>query len=72
MAPERLTISDLADELKHKDGKRIRAFLRRAHTRATESKGSRWGSAKDGYILTQAQTTAIRDRFTPKPEAETA
>ncbi len=66
------TITDLADELGHKDGKRIRAYLRSQHTRATESKGSRWGDAKSGYALTDKIAAAVRVRFAPKADEEEA
>ncbi len=69
---DRATITELADELGHENGKRIRAYLRSAMTRSTDAKGSRWGDAKTGYSLTKTATAAVRERFTAKPEADVA
>ncbi len=66
---ERATISELADELGHENGKRIRAYLRSAMIRSTDAKGSRWGDAKTGYSLTKTATAAVRERFATKDEA---
>lgn len=68
---DRASIADLADET-GADPKSIRHFLRSEFKRADDSKGSRWGTAKEGYSLTKAQTAAVRERFTPSDEAETA
>jgi hypothetical protein len=52
------TPSDLAAELKV-DAKRIRAYLRSAHTRNLEAKNTSWA-------LSEAQARDVRNHFTAK------
>lgn len=55
--------NDLAKELKLKDGKRIRAFLRQEFARSPDAKNSSWE-------LTQAQVDAVREKFGKKEDDE--
>lgn len=63
----RMTIAEIADET-GANPKTIRAYLRRNATRDLEVKGSRWGSAKEGYSLTVAITSQLLEHFAPEPE----
>lgn len=67
----RLTIKEI-EAATGTSGKTLRAYLRRNATRQAEAKGSRWGSAKEGYSLTAKLTAELLERFTPKPEDEAA
>ena len=69
---DRATIAELADELGHGNGKRIRAYLRSNASRTAEVKGSRWGDAKTGYALSAKLTATVRERFAATETAETA
>lgn len=71
MTAKRMTIKEITEET-GTSGKTLRAYLRRNATRQAEAKGSRWGTAKEGYSLTAKLTTELLDRFTPKPETEDA
>jgi len=70
MTANRMTIKEVAEET-GANPKTIRAYLRRNATRDLEVKGSRWGSAKEGYSLTTKVTADLLDHFTPAEETET-
>lgn len=59
---ERLSISDIAD-LTDTHEKTLRAYMRRNFKRADERKGSRWGDAKQGYILSKKMTASLVEHF---------
>jgi hypothetical protein len=59
---ERLSIEQVSERT-GADGKSIRAYLRKNFTRASEVKGSRWGDAKHGHVLTVKQTRALVEHF---------
>ena len=69
MTTKRMTIKEIT-EATGTSGKTLRAYLRRNATRQAEAKGSRWGTAKEGYSLTAKLTQELLDRFTPEPETE--
>ena len=62
-----VTPEQLAEELGLKNGKAVRAFLRKSFARAAEAKGSRWTLAANG-----PEAKAVRERFTPKPAEQKA
>ena len=69
---ERLSVSAIA-EMTDTSEKTLRAYLRRNFKRQDERKGSRWGDAKQGFILTKTQTEKLVEHFTSSTdESETA
>lgn len=67
MTTKRMTVKEIAAET-GANPKTIRAYLRRNATRDADAKGSRWGSAKEGYSLTVKLTAQLLEHFTPEPE----
>ncbi len=65
---ERLNLEQI-EALTDTDQKTLRAYLRRNFARASERKGSRWGDAKQNYVLSKAQTKALVEHFL-KDESE--
>ena len=65
----RMTIKEIADAT-GANPKTIRAYLRRNATREADVKGSRWGTAKEGYSLTAKLTASLLEHFTPAEEEE--
>ena len=59
---ERLNLEQI-EALTDTDQKTLRAYLRRNFKRSSERKGSRWGDAKQNYILNKAQTKALVEHF---------
>ncbi len=66
---ERMTIKEIA-EVTGANPKTIRAYLRRNATRDADVKGSRWGSAKEGYSLTVKLSAALVEHFTSDEDEE--
>ena len=67
MTAKRLSVKEIAAET-GANPKTIRAYLRRNHGRSAEAKGSRWGTAKEGYALSAKLTAELLEHFTPEPE----
>lgn len=67
-AKKMLTINQIAEETST-SAKRIRAYLRKVHARHAELKNSRWGDAKNAYVLSAELTEELLEHFT-KVEVE--
>ena len=57
-----MTINEIAEETST-SAKTLRAYLRANHGRSLELKNSRWGNAKNGYVLSQKLTAILIDRY---------
>lgn len=62
---KQMTISEIAVATGQENGKQIRAYLRKNHSRSSEQKNSRWGDARRGYVLSAKLTSELLERFTP-------
>ncbi len=58
-----MTINEIAEKTET-SAKTIRAFLRANHARSSELKNSRWGNAKQGYVLSAKLTSELVERYT--------
>ena len=64
---EKLSVAEIA-EVTDTNQKTIRAYLRRNHTRSTELKNSRWGDAKNAYVLSVKLTNELVNHFSKKDD----
>jgi hypothetical protein len=62
MNSEQMSIEDIAN-VTDTSQKTIRAYLRREHARSAERKGSRWGDAKHGFVLSKTLTKELLERY---------
>ena len=67
MSNDTMTINEIA-EATETSAKTIRAFLRANHARSSELKNSRWGNAKQGYVLSAKLTNELVERYTATDE----
>ncbi len=67
----KLSINDIAEQTET-SAKTIRAFLRANHGRSAELKNSRWGDAKNGYVLSAKLTTELVERYSASDENDEA
>ena len=59
---DKLSVAEIA-EVTDTNQKSIRAYLRRNHTRSSEQKNSRWGDAKNAYVLSVKLTNELVSHF---------
>ena len=59
----KLNIEQIAEQT-DTNQKTIRAYLRRNHTRDLQQKNSRWGDAKNAYVLSVKLTNELVEHFT--------
>jgi hypothetical protein len=59
---DNMTLSAIED-VTDIDQKTLRAYLRRNFKREDERKGSRWGDARNNYVLNKKLTTALLMHF---------
>ncbi len=67
---EKLSVATIAEET-DTNQKTIRAYLRRNHARSIEQKNSRWGDAKNAYVLSVKLTNELVEHFTKSEDDKT-